>query len=335
MLKFSAVISIAFTLLQIHACKPEKKNNTSEFTDTIYYALKNAQQQNLQITSLKFSGVVSSQTIFCDVTLRNDHYNFLEYSPKLWELQGIEGSRATPVYVEPEKLTLQKNQSAKIKLIYQPVHSRYLFQQTGLRGDIDQNYILKINANAFNGEAITEVLEISADAKVYKAVIDSFGLKKTTTPYILAGFDEKHHVKNSGKPDFADSDKAIEKIQITDNEILNNGLWIKVSSYFTSDTLNCNFRIVNQSGTEVYIDVLDLRLIDGSEMIRPSRVSKDSIIELKSGSRSEIILKYPVLPSVNYSLNLSGFHRKDKDAKHSKLFHLPFLLKEIEFSQPD
>gem|GEM_PF-5634814 len=219
-------------------------------------------------------GIVSSQEFIVEVKTT------VVFAPEQMELTTLEGSRSHPLSIE--------RIGKRVRALFQPVTSRYLFQQTGLRGDLDSTFVLSVRT----GEQ-QEIFSFHA-GKNYSVSVDQFGLKNVI-PYVLDNFDMESgisQVKNVITP------------IIRNNECLISGFWMKVETFYKGENLLMKLRLVNQSMKEISIDCSQVRVNDVQQS--PAAGQPSSPIVLRNGGRSEVKLQFTIPRAEHYFLDVRG-----------------------------
>jgi hypothetical protein len=302
------VILIFAITLHLQSCVTPDQRQIAEVTDTLLYDLRVEPSNILQLSEEKFLGMISSQTLSMSISFKNDSENLINIYPGQTTIAGKEGNRSLPLNPRPDTIVLQAGTSSSVKLNFLPVNSRFLFQHTNLRGDLDDEYTVTLSGTTANGMDFEQKILAKADVASYQLALKKFSAQRQIVPYRISGLRKKsggEYFKN------ATLSRATEmETKVTDNEILKGGFWIKLMSYHRQDTLHCRMRFVNQSGKAIEILGRDLILLSGSQQIQPLVRSNDAII-LQNGDRGEIDLKYPIELAGEYLLNPGGVRATD------------------------
>jgi hypothetical protein len=252
------------------ACSQNNAETYVQVSDTVFYQAPG----KIAGKSLRCYGVLSSQEIVLELP------EGFPATPERYELTTGEGSRSHPNSVEVV--------GGKVRASFQPVSSRYLYQQTGLRGDLDSSFVLSVTTAQH-----TESFTFTANAN-YSASLEKFGLVNVT-PYMLGEFTLSPEIT-------AVSQTSLPLVR--NNECLASGFWMKVESVFKDSTMTVNMRFVNQSQKDVVVDASRIRLNN----VTPHFDSDDptNVISIKNGGRAEVKMKYMVPKADTFMLDVSG-----------------------------
>jgi hypothetical protein len=289
----------------LHSCKNEIVENAVSISDTLYFKTGIDNNGPLAISMIRCLGKFSDQRILLEAIIQNNSDHTIHISPERWELQCKEGNRSVPVRsgLRSASGELANGKSDTVILLYEPVHSRQLYQQTGLRGDLDLAYDLRINI----AENIDQLVRLEADLASHEQSISKFGIRATTTPFVLSGLSHEELQQTFTKIKTEGASKTL----LSGNEILSKGFWTKFSVFHKHDTLFMSIRIVNQTSSAVSIDMNELSLIAEGAVIQPV-FSGDSKIELRNGSRGEVNISFPVKKCEHYTFDMPGIRYGEK-----------------------
>jgi hypothetical protein len=226
--------------------------------------------------------------------------------PYLWELKTKNGLRSTPVSVSAGKETLEPGQSTTVRLVFKPVQERRLFHETGLRGDPGEAYDLHIKMSLPAGE-LPDSVSLSADPQQYARAVKKFGTAATLVPYRLAAFHDFIRQQNIYLEELKMREDAKKRsVNISGNEILLKGLWMKFMAFYRNDTLYVDFRVVNQSALVVQIDPGRIALCRDLDCITPVFKNESQPADIRDGDRTSFHLKFPLHPAGELSLDLKS-----------------------------
>jgi hypothetical protein len=301
---FFLFTAIPFTC--IFSCKVKTADTTvAKASDTLIYSPSYDDKDSpLQVTEISVLGIASSQKILVHAILRNEGTETLSVDPGLLELTCMNETRSSPVYPNTDITQLDPDETASVDFTFEPVKSRYLFQQSGLRGDLDRKYTLFIGALNADNTPIRKQIILDTDSIILNKAISRYGLTTQVTPFILSEISDQ--ATNGMKTTPALLANGHKGLQVTDNEILNKGLWLKFATLHRNDTLFMKIRMVNQTSSEIAIPVYALTLTSLNQVIEPVELPENPNIKIKNGSREELNLKFPVGILNSYSLDLSG-----------------------------
>lgn len=285
----------------------ERIASQQEISDTFFYNTYAEHETLFEVKSISCQGFISDQQLSIKLGVKKNKSEKL--TPELWELTDSAGIRSLPV--RSAITGDEQSENINIDLVYEPVSSRKLFQQTGLRGDLKSNYCLNVTHPA-NPE-IKQIICFAANDTIHKKSVEKFGLAATTTPYVVAKLiEDSLDLKSASKKIIpVKGDQPI----VSGNEILTRGFWSKFSGYYKNDTLNFHLRMVNQSSYGVIIKKDDLLLVNETSILKPED-SNETVMELRNGGRGELFLKFVVEKNRAYTLDLRGmqFNSPAKEA---------------------
>jgi hypothetical protein len=298
-------------------------NQAIEVSDTLRYELTTNESNTLALKESQFFGVLSMQSVSLKIKFKNETENVINIYPGQTTIAGKEGNRNVAFDAVQDTTVIAPGSSSMIVLNFIPIHSRFLFQYTNLRGDLDNSYAITFFGTTAEGQNFQERISAKADVSVYEASMKKFAAQNQVVPYQLAGTLKKDHqeyLKNA-----AISIETETETKLADNEILRGGFWMKLMSYHRSDTLHCRVRFVNQSGKAIEVKGTDLILLSGTSKIQPIVRSNGALI-LQNGDRGEIDLKYSVKSADEFVLNLDGVRATNaKESYFTDLFSLTKL----------
>ncbi|MEO7990831.1 MAG: hypothetical protein ABI663_14890 [Chryseolinea sp.] len=299
------ILSLMTLVMQacLHKIKVEK--NSSSVSDTLHYVVDIP--TNSRVKQIAIQALVSQQQISVVINIFNDTGNPMIIQPQAWELQTQEGSRSLPVSIQSFQKEVANGQSARIEILYEPTHSRKLFQMTELRGDIDPSYILEVKTQSAGIEK-SESIHARIEEELYLQSVRKFGLIATTLPYTISASDDfvqkqKSYLANAN---FPDGKRKEHSVNVSENEILIDGLWLKLQTYLRSDSLYASIRIVNQSAVTVLVDPSSITLINGREKIKPLYPHSAQPFKILNGGRAQLQLRFPVSGTGPFSLDLQS-----------------------------
>lgn len=315
---FSIVFKILFLVLLGFALSCRQRETPSVARDTISFATEN--HQAVEIIQAK--AILSAQQIVLEVKLPTAKGEPFIIDHALGELITAEGNRAIPI----EVINGHRSGSSVATLIFEPVHSRELFQRTGLRGDVEPEYVLVIKYPE-GSEQKNISIKLTTEKDLYQESLKEFGIASNVLAYKLgldarfAAEQEEHFdkipVSNSARPEHT--------IHTTENEILMNGLWLKILAHYRRDTLYVDMRIVNQFLAEINLDLNSITLSDG-DLVKAHNLPEDRNLNIPNGRRAQSVLKFRCSTADRYELDLSGLTVADKISVFSK----PVVLEKTE-----
>jgi hypothetical protein len=293
------IILLAFVF---ESCR-ETARESSAVSDTLVYETYSAEENLVTVVFEKSSGIVSRQKLFLKVIVTNKSDRTLNLSPSQWELETNEGSRSLPVSFENKKSKLLRDETDTVFISFEPITSRRLYQETGMRGDLDRNYTLAIRLDDPD-QIVRQTVKLEAKEEFYKTSIGAYGLNATTTLFTLSGLSADESLSTFSNISNTISDRPV--VSENGNEILSQGFWTKFSILHRDDTLLVSVRIVNQSASSVNIDINNIKLLAGDGSIISPKEKRPQIIKLQRGDRISLSLHFPVLIQHSYSLDVNG-----------------------------
>lgn len=297
MRNFFGLLIIAFGFFS--CTRTEEKSNVA--SDTLQYAFQTS-TNNLKLRAVTAIGLVSQQQIQCEFTVTNNGDKSLKLNPETWTIQVEEGVRSMPAEVSTSVQTIGAGETSAIKLIFLPIHNRLLHQQTNLNGDLERTYALNLLCTDEKGNVIEESIKLTADSNAHTLACGKYGIMSQITAYALNGFSKEFitTVESNGT-------EARTSEQVTDNEVLHQGFWMKIFAHHRADTMQVLWRFVNQSGAEIQIDPSKILLLNRDNQWTSSS-SNTSLITLPPSGRAQMSLRYPTTASEEFELNLSGVY---------------------------
>jgi hypothetical protein len=304
------LLIIILAAFVFESCR-ETTRESSAVSDTLVYETYSADENLVAVVFEKSSGIVSQQKLFLKAIVTNKNDRTLSLSPSQWELETNEGSRSLPVSFESKKNKLLLDETDTVFISFEPITSRRLYQQTGMRGDLDRNYMLKIRSDDPD-QIIDQKIKLEA-REFYKTSIGVFGLNATTTLFTLSGLSNGESLSTFSNISNTISDQPV--VSENGNEVLSQGFWTKFSVLHRNDTLLVSFRMVNQSSSSVNIDINNIKLLaDNGSLISP-KAPRPQIIKLQRGDRISFSLQFPVLLQHRYSVDVNGITFGEKPFK--------------------
>jgi hypothetical protein len=308
------IIIFLFLLNSLGGCDRAPKEKTlSGERETIQYEINLKEGLLFPAATITCNGIIREQQIRIELEITNPAKEVIEFSSNQFELESAEGNRSLPKYTEPERLKLNTNQSGIITLVYEPVHSRKLYQNTSLRGDLEIQYTLRLIQHSASGDSKNESVTFLADSDPLTNSINKFGLRASTTPYVLSVPDGFIQKQNEHLQKFVSLNeiRTSHNVQVNGNEILCDGLWTKIEAFYKTDTLNLKMRFVNQSGRDVTIDESLINMVFKEDTLisrGPKRTFK-----LLNGDRGFVSLAFPVEKKDEYEIFLNGIRLSDSN----------------------
>ncbi|MFZ6010053.1 MAG: hypothetical protein ACOYXT_06855, partial [Bacteroidota bacterium] len=221
--------------------------------------------------------------------------------PHQWQLV-CNQMRSAPVKISSEAQALLPGDDVLVSLVFEPVHDRKLFQETGLRGNIATTYDLEIKIKDVSQTEITETIRLTADPRSYRLSVAKFGLESNTTAYILSGGD-KFMLAQQEYSNRTMKFRTEHSVNVSGNEILVDGLWLKVHARHRFDTLNVVVRIVNQSSYTV--SLASPNLISRGDAFQMFNSDSPQPIKILNGGRASTHYKIRIPRMDEFGLELS------------------------------
>jgi hypothetical protein len=302
---------IIFSVFLFSSCR-ETGRESSAISDTLVYEAHVADENLMAVVFQKSSGIISQQKIFMEVVVTNKSGSALNLSSSQWELETNEGSRSLPVSFENKKKQLLRNETDTVFISFEPVTSRRLYQETGMRGDLDKNYTLKIRSDDPD-KMIQQTVKLEANEQFYNTSLAAYGLNATTTLFTLSGLSGRESLSTFSNITNSKSDRPV--VSENGNEVLSQGFWTKFSVLHRNDTLLVSFRMVNQSAASVNVDVNSIKLFTDNGILISPKQQRAKIINLQRGDRISLSLEFPVLLQHRYSLDVNAIRFGEKPFK--------------------
>lgn len=289
------------------SCQHETLKEQREPSDSVAYSVSTMKDGSF-IKTIRVTGVTSRQQIHAELELHNPSSSMVSVESFTWEIHTNDGMRSAAISAQPLLLKLQPGASGKMTMIFEPIHSRQQYQETGARGDIRSAYVLKGSISLPGKENANESLQLTAKHDDYERSLKTFGLKATSRSYILSFDDEfiageRVHLRGAVCQENMRRDPDL---HLSSQEMLINGLWMKIEANHRRDTLHIVIRLVNQSLSDVNVDVPQIHVIHKDSVIPPLfRGTADPVI-VPNGRRAEIRLKFPVRQMETFRLALKA-----------------------------
>lgn len=316
MKSFSGLICILFFSL-IYSCSPPERFPV--VSDTIRYKTHSSlNEATLACVNSSSYGILSQQSLVVSVTLKNQSARMINIFPSTLVVTSPEGIRTPAMITLADTLVVNAEDTVSLKATFLPISSRFLYHYAMLRGDILPEYKVSISGQSDSGDAFEESITLTTDTTFYSKSLKKFGNDFLITPFHIAG-----QVQGAVSPVAQENDPRIE---VRDNEILNEGFWVKVLAYQRYDTLHCRLRFVNQSRSAVSVTPKALKLNTSSQSISPHLRSNDELV-LQKGDRAEVDLKFPVHLNSAYTLDFRSI--KPLDGPEKILFNDLFSLEQL------
>ncbi len=229
----------------------------------------------------------------------------------------------------------EKHPEPLVILEYTPINSRDFYRFTALPGDFLKQYDLIVDPF---GEKSVSFL---ADSGSYKNYKETLAIEGKTTSYKIAEesnlftanqlkYLEKNHfpkeIMHNGHLHSMPKEKNPGSVNISDSEILINGILIKLFIYKINNEIFADVRLVNHSLTDVFIEESGIQIITGdSSLTYVSTVSDEQNKRdiITTGNSQKIVLRKSDRFSKIYKFVLS---------KEIESFELD--LRGIKFSMP-
>jgi hypothetical protein len=289
------------------SCRNESRYvSLGTISDTIVY-----QSDKTSDSSQDFQceGIISLQQLVVKVALPEGEIDSVfEKEISSWEIHTQEGSRSSPKKIQ--RMSLEGG-NVEFALIYRPIHSRKMFQQLGLHGNLEQRYALSVGGNT----PIPITCELSSDD--FGTALTKHGRKVITEYSVVVPETLKQSLRES-----ADSAHSFHSIE---NEILIQGVWFRIQSYHEDDSLITRLRVVNQSGSSINCDLNKVVLISDGIAI-PSSISNQDELVISNGRRAELQFSYACPKKDQYLFNLSSLSFA-KNELNKTLFSEPLILR--------
>jgi hypothetical protein len=295
----AGLILTIITLCCLSCNERRAESAVVDVSDTVTYQTHESGGGDLTISELSSVGIISLQKISLRAVIKNTGTAVAEIKPEMAELHCMNETRSTPVLVKSTMNNLSPNESAELMLEFEPMSSGLLFQQCGLRGDLEKSYRLTLPAS-IDGRSVNKKILLITDSLSLAAAVNSFGIADNIIPFRITEVIDNDSQKSEIQQVHSTDDH--EGLRVSDNEILNHGFWMKVLSVHKHDTLYVKLRMVNQSLQRILISMPAFKVHVSDRAISPAGVFEKQDIELRNGGRAEITLKF-LLKSVDaYSL---------------------------------
>lgn len=140
-----------------------------------------------------------------------------------------------------DPITIEPGDMATQRLMFTPINNRRLFMKTGMRGDVNKNYELKVNLPS--GELSSTFEMSSSQWDNYISMHSDENEVKLFFPSIDREAQQSYQVAK-GKTDFIHADE---------NEISVAGTNLQFNAFQVQDTFNLHIKIVNHGNDLLYV----------------------------------------------------------------------------------
>jgi hypothetical protein len=279
--------SICLAAVVFTSCQ-RQADSTASVSDTVVYI--GEADNTFEVTAV---GIISTQQLIIDIKPKSADAALDKSS---LELTLVNESRAYPTHIA----TISTGESIQ----FEPVSSRFLYQQCGLRGDLDPQYTFSFTGT-HKGKTINKKFLLNADAASFNNNIARFGIKGNVQPFKVSGLTSASAQENR----LVSSDNGLthEKLRLSDNEILCNGFWAKFGVYQKEDTVYANVRILNQTNAGVSVNGAFAKTFLGNDSSRVDILPARAEIRLNEGDRTELHWKISAKSIDKLILSLDRF----------------------------
>lgn len=259
-------------MILLGACHVRKTEPVGRATDTLQY----------ETTSpMVLTAVMSRQVVVAMLDSAEAQ------SVEQWELETPAGLRSAPVSIN--------FRHALARLYFKPISSRQLYQQTGLRGDLDSVYTLRGVLHQ-GGEMVYE----AHAGEDYRPSRMLYSWRNSTAVFTLRAHDSirqraREHVRRIWP---VNARRKQEDVHLSEQELIVNGLWMKLEARHQYDSIYIQLRVVNQSGYAVHITPDAVMTLQGHQQL-PAIAYPAHEEELPDGGRGTYRWIYVCRPVPN------------------------------------
>ncbi|WP_040495075.1 hypothetical protein [Fulvivirga imtechensis] len=225
-----------------------------------------------------------TQELIVLLSMMNTTKDTITLTPNDFRLSTEEGNTVQPVNLDTTTAITPEN-IVHLKLKFSIINSRLFYSTTGLAGDMNQEYQLKVN---FRGHPIT--LDWRLSEEVFNNYSGSYGIEEKVIVFMpeLDENAQKSYQVLNGMNTFIHSGGT---------EIATAGINTRFRSYHIKDTLHLAVRLVNHSDHEIriypegFVLRLDHQLLIPGQTTGPVHLKKS---ERYIGSFTYVVDKTPV-----------------------------------------
>jgi hypothetical protein len=296
-----SVICICFVIFATQSCLRETKHPVHK-ADTLSYDAQTPEINTIIVRSSH--GIPSTQRIFIVVDVKNISDSSMTFDFDNFQLVTVEGRKNLPISCIPTKVTLAPGEKYPVTLTYNPVNDLKLFHEAGHVGDIREAYDFQVVSG--DHEVVYGNVRLVANADEHQYQKDTYGVA-TTLQLHVPFFSEQFlgHQKN-----YLDSlyrtfkrQPLSRDVRASGNEILVNGLWLKMRAQTVKDSLVVHVRLVNKSGNDLHIDSSIITALAGESRVKLQ--NPFGTLSLKDGGREELSFVFH-RPGSLFLLDLQG-----------------------------
>lgn len=251
----------------------------------------------------------SGGRLYLHLELVNQSENEIQLSAQDWELETVDGLRSSPVNKEDPLTQLYPDSTYIHDFIFEPINSLKLYQLIGFMGDLDPRYTIRFKQNLLSIDFIL------SDAR-YIQYREKWSIEKNLDIFVVGpqpGFAKAEigYLAKQVPLNHPESERIEHGVNVTEQEILIDGLNIDFSSFAMEDTLTVRIRLTNHSPFTASITSSSMRIRLDSIALEPVKDVVDHY-EIPKSQRAFVQLKYllPLQGSPTISLDVSSltFH---------------------------
>ncbi|MEO1051822.1 MAG: hypothetical protein AAFX87_14425 [Bacteroidota bacterium] len=266
-----------------------------------------------------------------------------------------DGTRSTTLSADCGSQNTEAGRYFVVK--FNPVNSRWLFHQYGLKGDAQPVYSMNLGFLELESKRLENyTYEFRSEEQEYQAYLSNYGFEDQLTKFTYA-IDQEAFANQQMQywdeniQEKSPNDEAITEhtgiptppnqyqqfVQISDQEIAINGMAITLSSYQKADSLHLNLRLVNHSNHILSVKPSHCNVSVNSNILtpegsilldqRPLDQSWDEVIKLRKGGRFQGKFTYYTPQGLEeFSFSTDGIF---VDTLSTKLFYDNLHLRKI------
>ncbi len=305
-LKFLQILCV-FSIALISGC--DQKTVSELANDQFVYEIYSSTGKSGLSVQQAVLTADSSGRLYLHLRLLNRSENQISLSSPDWELKTASGLRSSPINIK-DSLTLLMPGSTYIRdFTFEPINSLKLYHLTGFKGDLGSQYKVMFKQD------LTIDFRLS-DAQ-YKLYIEKWSMEKELIvfiPDIQPDFVKKEAEYLTKNTRQSHDDQRIEHgANVSEQEILIDGLNADFSSYTWNDTLTIEIRLTNHSPFTASITSSWMQIrLDSSITLEPIMIDGIDYQEVPRSQRAAVRLKYLLPPHLTsgFALDVSSltFH---------------------------
>ncbi len=285
MQKQNFILSLFF-IVALAACK--RRETVVLSTDILTYnSTVSVFNNSIHVTEAKLQANLDGK-LFLQLNLRNESEDLFIASSTELELETPDGLRSNPLAMD-SVLEINPKESLERQFVFKPINSLKFFQMTGLEGDFCQRYTLRVKNGLF-------VAKFNLPDHQFKSYQAARGIEKRLMVFSMnadSSFvgEELNYLNRAIQFDEDHDFRTTHEVRANDQEILIDGLNMRLLAYQLDDTLVVKMNLVNHSPFAVRINPAQSKIVSGEKKLLPLN-GADEIISIIKSQRHQFILKF-------------------------------------------